>query len=358
MNLRGFFIRLVGNKKREELDLKKIKRVLIIGGRIGDIIVKTPIIRELYKLNANMKIDVSVCKSGKSLLEKSPYINKIIVGDDKREGKIKRAFNSIKWGLKNRGKYDLFLDLGNSPRFIHILSLKLMKPRYLIGCYRMEKFGIKKDELTIFDKYVSTYSKEHICDRGLRFLEVLGIEIKNRQYDLFLGEYGTKYKNFFDKNKFNIILNYKGSIERRTIQWEDIKYFIEKIPKIDKNIKIYIIGLGEDRKKLQRILEGPNERVELLPETKEVIEVGGFIKYCDMVVSVDTGIVHIAGALNKPLVGIYPKEENNFYYFGPRMDKYRVIRGQEKGSTIEGYDKEEVLKKIMDLKQEIERIKE
>lgn len=53
--MRGFFIRLIGKKKREKFEPKKIYKILIPGGRVGDIVVKTPMLRELAKLNDNIK---------------------------------------------------------------------------------------------------------------------------------------------------------------------------------------------------------------------------------------------------------------------------------------------------------------
>jgi len=46
---RGIFIKLVGMKNKEKnIELKNIRRVLVLGGRIGDMVCETPLIRELH----------------------------------------------------------------------------------------------------------------------------------------------------------------------------------------------------------------------------------------------------------------------------------------------------------------------
>ncbi|MGL5058145.1 MAG: glycosyltransferase family 9 protein, partial [Fusobacteriaceae bacterium] len=143
--MRGFFIKLVGSKKRKEFKPENVKTILIGGGRIGDIIVKTPMLEALSKLNADVKIDISVIKGAESLVENIPYINKVIVGNSYlKKNKIFTILDNLKASLKNRKKYDLYFDFTNNCRFFHILSLKILSPRYLVGRYRLEKFGIKK----------------------------------------------------------------------------------------------------------------------------------------------------------------------------------------------------------------------
>ena len=65
--LRKFFIKLVGMKKRKIFDTKEIKKIYIDGGRIGDIIVKTPMLEALATINQNIKIDIGVAKGCDSL---------------------------------------------------------------------------------------------------------------------------------------------------------------------------------------------------------------------------------------------------------------------------------------------------
>lgn len=136
VRVRGFFIRLAGMKKKEkDIELKNIRRILIPGGRIGDMVCETPLFKNCPYLN------VIETKRG------SRFVHRV---------KILRILSSWYDALLKRKKYDLYFDFTSGLRFYSIFALKIMKPRYSVGVFREEKHGIKKDELTIFDKYIET----------------------------------------------------------------------------------------------------------------------------------------------------------------------------------------------------------
>ena len=288
-------------------------------------------IRSLSNLNENIKIDVIVEKGCESLLWNHPNINKIIIRE-KRKYKIKifRVLEQLILAFKIRNKYDLFFDFTRNLRFFHILSLRIMKPKYLIGCYRNEKFGIKKDELTIFDKYIDMNKNDHAVDINMKALEGLGLDISNRKYELYLGELEDKYKNYFDKNKINIVFNFLGSSQGRCLTDEDIEIFCQDIPKINKNIEVHLLTIPSIYDKMYLKLEELKlERVKLLPKTKNILEAAAIIKYSDMLFSVDTGVVHIASVYNIPIVAIYTEDEDTLRIFAPKSDISSIIIGKK-----------------------------
>lgn len=354
--LRGVCIRLIGNKKREKLEISKIKRIYIPGGRIGDVVVKTPMLEALSQMNSDVKIDIGIARGVKSLVETIPYINEIIEADkNESKTKIVKIWKQMKFAIKNRGKYDLYFDFTNNPRFLHLLSLKILSPRYIVGCHRAEKFGIKKDELTLFDKYVDVKKDSHATDINMDFIKGFDIDISDKKYKLYLGSDENRFENHFDRSYVNVILNYKGSSEGRTLKPEELEYFIANLPTIDKKIKLHIMSIPSEYEKIEKILKKLNvERVELLPKTEKISEAAGLIKYCDMFISVDTGVVHIASVYDKPILGIYPMEEKNFKLFEPRSSKYEIVRGKEEGNNIRGFSLEESLEKFSKLYRERE----
>lgn len=345
--MRGICIKLIGNKKRDEFKPESIKRVYIPGGRMGDIIVKTPMLEALSKLNKDLKIDIGVIKGGESLVENIPYINEIIVGDSYlKKGKLARILDSLKFSFQNRKKYDLYFDFTNNCRFLHILSLKILAPKYLIGPHRLEKFGIKKDELTIFDKYVKIDESTHATDINMDFLEPLGLKNESKKYKLYLGQNEEKFKDYFDKNRINIVVNHRASTEKRSFSYSELKEILTKLSKLDSKVKLYMASMPNEYEKLKNIIEElAFENIQLLIRTDTIGEFAGIIKYCDMVVSVDTGVVHIASVYDKPIVGVYPFSENSYKLFAPRSSKYEIVRGQKEGYTIEGFSVDEIIEK-------------
>ena len=335
--LRAFLIRLIGNKKRKKFDKEKVHKILISGGRVGDIIVKTPMLRALSKLNDNIKIDISVEKGCESLLINHPNVNKILI-NERKKSKIKmiRLINKIYETIKIRNKYDLYFDFTRDSHFIHILSLRILNAKFLIGCYRTEKFGLKKDELTLFDKYIEISEKDHAVDINMNALKDLGIDISNRKYELYLGELETKYKNFFNKDKINIIYNFLGSTPKRSLNEESFIYFLKEIPKIDKKIKLYISVIPNKYEEIKKKLkELKIENIELLPKTKDILEVAAILKYSDMLFSVDTGIVHVGSVYNIPTVAIYTEDRSTLTIFSPKSEENIVIVGKKEKNFLD-----------------------
>lgn len=351
--VRGLVIKLIGKKKRKEIKKENIKRIIIDGGRIGDIVVKTPMLEALAKLNSDIKIDISIVKGARDLVENIPYINEIIEDQSKpTRNKIIKGYRELKGALKNRKKYDLYFDFTNNNRFIHILALKLMAPKYLIGRYRLEKFGIKKDELTLFDSYIDVKDDAHAVDINMDYLKPLGLHEESRKYKLYLGKNERKYENYFEKDKVNIVFNHRASSEPRSLTLEQLKDLSFKLINLNKDIIVYIISVPSEYKILKELVDNLNiKNIKLLPKTEGIGEAAGLLKYSDMLVSVDTGLIHIASVYNIPIVGIYPLTENSAKLFEPKSERYEIVRGTKSGYTIEGVSLDKVaenVKKILE----------
>ena len=77
--IKAYLLRLLTYKKNTPFDIKKSKRVLILKyDRIGDMIVTTPIFRELKNAYPNISISVLASKVNKDVIRYNPYIDKNI----------------------------------------------------------------------------------------------------------------------------------------------------------------------------------------------------------------------------------------------------------------------------------------
>lgn len=357
--LRAALIRLIGNKKRKDFDVSKIHRILIPGGRVGDIIVKTPMLRVLSTLNNDVKIDISVAEGCESLLWNHPNIDKILISNEKKSKiKIIRIFKELKNSLKIKNKYDLYFDFTRNPRFLHILSLKLMVgEKYLVGCYRTEKFGIKKDELTLFDKYIEMTEEDHAVDINMKALEGFGVDISDRKYELYLGDLEEKYKDYFNKNKINIVFNFLGSTTKRSLSEDDLVYFLKEIPVLNSKIQLHLLTVPNIYNKMKEKLKNLGiKNVSILPKTENVLEAAAILKWSDILFSVDTGIVHIGSVYDIPTVAIYTEDKDTLRIFAPKSKEHSIIIGR-KEEFLRGFDKEKVKIELLKMVEKVERIK-
>lgn len=353
-SLRGSFIRIIGNKKvKSELKKEEVKRILVPSGRIGDMVCETPFLKALHKEFPKAEIDVYLDEVVAPLFKNCPYIN-VILNKNKykiiKKVKILKMLNLLYEAWTRRKKYDLYFIFTNEMRALSVLSLKILSPKYVVSVYKREKFGIKKGELTIYDRYIKKAQSSHMRDICLSGIEAITNEIiKDRKYEICLGNLENKYNNYFDKNKINIIFNYLGSTSNKNLSYFELKESCFCLLEISPNIVIHIMTLPSQYKELSEEIQKWNEkRIKICPKTEDILDAAALIKYSDILTSVDTGVVHIASAFNIPVISIFPNNENSIKYFSPMSDLSYIIKCEDK-HYIKDFDKKLMCKNIKDI---------
>lgn len=345
--LRGKLIKLLGRKKKKKIDMSKIKKIYVPGGRIGDILLMTPLIYGVLNNIQDACIYIGAEEWSKPLLEnqegivlqKEKYLRL------KSNKKIGKMFNWFMFALENRNKFDLYLDFSDKQNFFHVFCLKILSPKYIFGIERKEKYGLKKDELEIFDKYIEVGNKDY-SEVGTEVLEILGL--KNYEKNYKIPELVIKKESLFKKDKFNIILNPYGAVEKRCLNDEKIKEIINLVISKIEQSKVYINADPNRYEKIESLVKSlKNDRVEVLPLEKNILEVSKRISECDLMISVDTGIVHIASTYNKPMICIY-NSKNELKRFPPKGDNVQVIL--KDGESINNISLEELNVAIENIK--------
>lgn len=359
-SLRGSFIRIIGNKKiKSELKKEEVKRILVPGGRIGDMVCETPFLKALHKEFPKAEIDVYLDEVVAPLFKNCPYVN-VILNKNKykiiKKIKILKMLNLLYEAWTRRKKYDLYFIFTNEMRALSVLSLKILSPKYVISVYKREKFGIKKGELTIYDRYIKKAQSSHMRDICLSGIETItGESVKDRKYEIWLGSLEKKYENYFDKDKINVIFNYLGGSNNKNLSYIELKESCFKMIGINKNIIVYVMTLPNKYEELLKQIESWNEnRIIICPETKDILDAAALIKYSDIMVSVDTGVVHIASAFNIPVISIFPNNENSIKYFSPMSDLSYIIRCEDK-HYIKDFDKNLMCENIRDILKQKEK---
>ena len=189
----------------------------------------------------------------------------------------------------------------------------------------------------------------------MRDLCLSGIEtitdeiIKDRKYEICLGNLENKYNNYFDKNKVNIIFNYLGGNFKKNLSYLELKESCFKLLEIKENIVVHIMTLPNKYEELLKQIESWNEkRIVICSKTKDILDAAALIKYSDIMVSVDTGAVHVASAFNIPVISIFPDNENSIGYFSPMSELNYVIKCEDK-HYIKDFDKNLMCKNIKDI---------
>lgn len=359
-SLRGSFIRIIGNKKvKSELKKEEVKRILVPGGRIGDMVCETPFLKALHKEFPKAEIDVYLDEVVAPLFKNCTYIN-VILNKNKykviKKVKILKMLNLLYEAWTRRKKYELYFIFTNEMRALSVLSLKILSPKYVVSVYKREKFGIKKGELTIYDRYIKKAQSSHMRDICLSGIEtIIGEIVKDRKYEVCLGSLEKKYENYFDKEKINIIFNYLGGSDNKNLSYIELKESCFKVLEIKENIIVHIMTLPNRYEELLDKVKKWNEnRIMICPETEDILDAAALIKHSNILVSVDTGVVHIASAFNIPVISIFSNNENSIKYFSPMSDLSYIIKCEDK-HYIKDFDKKLMCENIKDILKQKEK---
>lgn len=180
------------------------------------------------------------------------------------------------------------------------------------------------------------------------------IPVNNNYSDLLT--INNNQNNTLSNHTNYILFNFSGNSASR--QWQNPETFISKLyNEIDKNIKIVLIGknFSIDNNHI------PSQVLNLINNTT-IYQAIDLIDKSLLFVTVDSGLMHIACALNKPTIALFgsvhssylsPVCDNLKYYrvFDGNKDKFAFEKRQEtlnNNKYIDNIDKDLVLRTVFD----------
>lgn len=257
------------------------KKILIIRfSSIGDIVLTSPIIRCLKKQLPNAQIHYLTKENYKNILSSNPYITKIHT--------LKHSIADTAKELKSEN-FDFVVDLH------HNLRSLLVKTKLNIPSQTFNKLNVRK-WIYVKTKRKSIMPSIHIVDRYFEAVSKLGVTNDMAGLD------------FFDGQISNIDLpfdNYVAIVCGATHTTKQIppKY----IEYLCQNIKQNIILLGDsnDAKRLQTIAISNLPNVVNMCGKCSLSQSALYIKHSSLVITSDTGLMHIAAAYNKNIITIW-----------------------------------------------------
>jgi len=259
----------------------EFKKVLILRfGAIGDIVHTTALFRSLKNYDPEMKIHYITFKAPSLLIENDPDLQKVHV----LEGKTYKHLINLAKELRKE-HFDVFINLQPSIK-TKIFGLILGAKKTLAYKKTFKLHAVKN-----FWKTAKPLFK------GI----ILPDEIK-----IYLQEAAKeKAKSLIQTNKQLIGFNIGTSLRRqgRKYPLEHWKVLTKKL--IEKyNCKIVLTGSNEDAEEAEKLLNISPEIVSFCGKLS-LTESAAILQRCDLVISGDTGPLHIATAVGTKVIGLY-----------------------------------------------------
>jgi heptosyltransferase III len=277
--------------------MTKRKRILIVRpDRIGDVVLSTPLPREIKKQFPDSFVALLVRKYTKDIYVNNPYVDKIILIDDLDDGKLKTFFGKV----SEIRKY----------KFTHSLTLlpteKLNYLLFLSGIPYRVGVGHKFYQFITFTKYVDRKKYiplRHEADYCMDLARKIGVETNNLATEIFLSRDEKKKveqtKNgLLDGKKY--LVGIHSTSGNSSPNWKPDEYLslILKL-KESKDIAIVITDnkIPEQLVNIQGV-KYPNIGKSLRES---------FVNFAslDLLISASTGPMHIAAALKVKTLSMF-----------------------------------------------------
>jgi heptosyltransferase-2 len=262
--------------------MKKIKKILILRfGAIGDVVHSTGLFRGIKRKHPDVSIHYVTFKTPAENIKNDPELDKVWIA----EGKSYKQLHELAKQLREE-RFDAFLNLQPGIR-TRIFSLMSCIPKTIT--YR---------------KTFKLHAVENFWLPGKVLFP--DIELDGRLYLHIDPLVKEKVTTILDKKGLVIAFNMGVSATRQGRRWsqdywsELAKGFFDR----HKGCKIVLTGSSEDAE-FSEVLLGISPDVISFCGKLSVEENTALLSLCNLVISGDTGPLHIATAVGTPAIGLY-----------------------------------------------------
>ncbi len=298
----------------------KPKNLLIVRtDRIGDVVLSLPLAELVKRYYPDCKVTFLIRQYTKDIVINHPFIDELIILKE-NNGKI-----LINKNVQQIAKKEFDSAIIVYPTFDTSLIIYLSKIKNRIGTgYRWYSF--------LFNNKVyqhRKYAEKHELEFNVSLLSKFGIEefvnTQNVKFNLYPKEEDTKKVNdILIKEKIDftkpIIIIHPGSGGSAVDL--PIEKFKDLISLISSKLDAEIILTGSKEEKSLCDSLAVNGNIKNLAGVFNLKELIALINFCSIFIANSTGPIHIAAALDKYIIGFYPKiQACSPHRWGPYNDK-------------------------------------
>jgi len=257
-----------------------MKILIIRFSSIGDIVLTTPVIRCVKQQINHASIHYLTKQSYSGILTTNPYIDKVITLKDDWDEMI----NELK-----AARYDYIIDLHHNLR-----TLKVKRALKNVKSYSFNKLNIQKWLFTTLK--INVLPKLHIVDRYMATVQELNVVNDGRGLDFFIPDKDkVALKDIPASHHFGFIgIVIGAALNTKKLPVHKLKELCSQI-----NHPIILLGGKEDKAAGDMIAAVDNIKIYNACGKFNLNESADLIRQSRLVITHDTGLMHIAAALQK-----------------------------------------------------------
>mgnify|MGYP001196591153 FL=1 len=330
--LKAFLLKLLTSKKTIKFDIKNARNILFLRyDRIGDMIITTPVFRELKRNYPEINVSVLASSVNQNVLDKNPYVDKVYIN---HKNNFLRDLPTL---LKLRNnKYDICVEFDHSVIPHSIARLRIIKPKKIISVSKKGRYEVNGNELKLYDYYTEKTKGHHFRDIWLNTLNPFEINPKSNKYEVFCSnEQKNNADNYLSvfQQKILVGINIEGAVKGKKINSEKLEEICHGIYHINNNVQIILLSSPHKYKNIVQLSQNLNlPYVKPSFKTESILDAAALIEKLHLIISPDTSIVHLASTFNKPVISIHENNQDSYELFAPTSKINRTVFARfEKG---------------------------
>jgi heptosyltransferase-2 len=303
--------KILGVPKNKSLKINKPGRILIVRqhNQFGDMLAGISIFRAVKETYPDCNLTLLASPENYYGLINNRLIDTLFVFDKK---KIYNPYYFIKLLKLLREPYDLVIvPVTVSISFTSNLIARFANSLTRIGPSSLN--GMKNNSDFLFERRVAIdWRKQpdsNVADRILDIVRPFGINTNNFHAEVTYGkediDHAGKFISGIRSNQNEILIGLHVGAGKVPNRWALQKY-IELINKLEGNYgaKFYLTGSSSDMGEINFVKSGVTVDIGLFIN-KKISEVAALISLSNLFITNDTGIMHVAGTTDTPLVSVF-----------------------------------------------------
>ncbi len=265
--------------------LRCMKVLIVRFSSIGDIVLTTPVVR-CIKQQLDAEIHYVTKPAYQPILLSNPYIHTVhLLGED-----WQKLINDLQ-----KENFDYLIDLHHNLR-----TLRLKRSLQKVKSFSFKKLNFQKCLLTAFK--INILPKQHIVDRYLATVTSLHVSNDGKGLDYFIKK---EEEVNWDKIPMSHCAGYIAVVIGATYNTKKMPLhkWKELCNKIDH--PILLLGGKEDKENGDAIADSNDIKIYNACGKFSLNESADLVRKAKLVITHDTGLMHIAAAFQKPIVSIW-----------------------------------------------------
>ncbi len=288
--------------------MQKIKFLVLRFSSIGDIVLTSPVVRNLKQQVEGAEIHYLTKPAFKSILENNPYIDQVhTLGDSFSETVDKLKYEH----------FDYIIDLHRN------LRTTRLKNRLKIISFSFNKLNWKKWLLVNFKK--NRMPKVHIVDRYIETLKVFDVKNDEKGLDYFIPKKDeVNIASVSEELKNGYVGVVVGAFHNtKKLTKEKLIIICSRIDK-----PILLIGGPENKEEAEEIKNAVKNRIYNACGNFNINQSASLVKQANVILTPDTGLMHIASAFKKKIVSVWGNTVPEFgmypYFPDPKSELVEI----------------------------------